>query len=115
MCRFHVSNVLVQALRAGRVCRPAPRDPTGTGDVESTKAVCDQGGQPQGQGRIRHRAQNGREKDGVLDQNRLKTASRVETLGVWTVVLRIVTIALLLTRRFSLFEWYQVPWKALGR
>ena len=33
-----------------------------------------------------------------LDQNRLKTASWVETLGVWTVVLRIVTIALLSTR-----------------
>jgi len=49
-------------------------------------------------------------KNGSLGaKNGLKTASRVETLGVWAIVLRIVAIMLLSTRRFSLFEWYYVP------
>ena len=63
MCRFHVSNVLVQALRAGEICRSGP----------GIQQVLDMWNQPQryvirgvshrDRGCIRQRAQNGREKD----------------------------------------------------
>ena len=115
MCRFHLSSVLVQALRAGQVCRSGPRDPTGTGHVEATKAVCGQGVSHRDRGSIRERAQNGHEKEEALALNSLKTASPVETLGVYTVILRIATIALFSTRRIAPFERYQVPSKALER